>query len=274
MRPGYGNDNEEGESEENTQGAQKATGKGKGTKDGKGKRKDKGKGNGKGKGIVKRTPEQDDFSFALPLQLLTQMSDADLDKEEKLERVYSEPEASPTVSKSSDNDTDSTECDGEYDLECDYDVDVRMEDDVDAPDGVNLDGGVDMDRDSEDEKDEVEEDEKEEDGKEEEVVDEDEEEDQDEDNGKEPRTIGQGEIVNPSTDDADTMVDIQPTVLHEKGQEMSDHTPCPQPRSPSPQQQTPEPRARPHSPETHTLSGLELLGLVKLHNAGQAARLL
>jgi hypothetical protein len=53
MRPGYGNDIEVGESEENTQGAQKATGKGKGTQDGKGKRKGKGKGNGTGKGIVK-----------------------------------------------------------------------------------------------------------------------------------------------------------------------------------------------------------------------------
>jgi hypothetical protein len=47
------------------------------------------------------------------------------------------------------------------------------------------------------------------------VVDEDEEED--EDNGKEPRTIGQGEMVNTSADDVDTMVDDEPTVLPEQG---------------------------------------------------------
>jgi len=38
-------------------------------------------------------------------------------------------------------------------------------------------------------------------------VDEDEKEDEDEDNGKEPRTIGQGEMVNTLADDADTMLD-------------------------------------------------------------------
>jgi hypothetical protein len=61
-RPGDGNDNDDGESEEDTQGGEKGTGKGKGTKDGKGKGKatedgkgkgkGNGKGNGKGKGIV------------------------------------------------------------------------------------------------------------------------------------------------------------------------------------------------------------------------------
>jgi len=61
-RPGDGNDNDDGESEEDTQGGEKGTRKGKGTKDGKGKgkvtedgkgkRKGNGKGNGKGKGIV------------------------------------------------------------------------------------------------------------------------------------------------------------------------------------------------------------------------------
>ena len=40
------------------------------------------------------------------------------------------------------------------------------------------------------------------------MVDEDEEEDEDkdEDNGKEPRTIGQGEMVNTLADDADTII--------------------------------------------------------------------
>ena len=42
--------------------------------------------------------------------------------------------------------------------------------------------------------------------------DEDEEEDKDEDDGKEPWTIGQGEMVDISADDADTMVDDEPTV--------------------------------------------------------------
>jgi hypothetical protein len=154
------------------------------------------------------------------------------------------------VSISSDDDTDSTESDGEYDSELDPDVDMRMEDDVDAPDGVDLDGDVDMERDGDDEE---EEDEKKEDEEEEEV-------DEDEDDGKEPRTIGQGEMVNTSADDVDTMVDDQPIVLPEQGQEMRE--PRPQPPAPAPRPQTPEPRPRPRTPETHPLSGLEHLGLV------------
>jgi hypothetical protein len=69
--------------------------------------------------------------------------------------------------------------------------------------------------------------------------DEDEEEDKDVDDGKEPRTIGQGEMVNTSGDDADTMVDDEPTVLPEQrrdmgqGQEMREHTPWPQPPAPT-----------------------------------------
>jgi hypothetical protein len=50
--------------------------------------------------------------------------------------------------------------------------------------------------------------------------DEDEEEEKDEDDGKEPRTIGQREMVNTSADDADTMVNDEPTVLPAQGQEM------------------------------------------------------
>jgi hypothetical protein len=110
------------------------------------------------------------------------------------------------VSISSDDDTDSTESDGEYDSELDPDVVMCIEDDVDAPDGVDLDGDVDMERDGDDE---AEEDEKKEDEEEEEV-------DEDEDDGKEPRMIGQGEMVNTSADDVDTMVDDQPIVLPEQ----------------------------------------------------------
>jgi hypothetical protein len=93
----------------------------------------------KGKGIVKRTPGGDDISCAFALQLQKQMSEADLDKEGYLERVYLEPEASPTVSISSSDDTHAPEWDGEYESEFDPDVDMCMENDVDSPDGVDLD---------------------------------------------------------------------------------------------------------------------------------------
>jgi len=138
--------------------------------------------------------------------------------------------------------------------------------DVDAPDGIDLLSDVDMERDSEDEEDEEEDDEEED-----EVVDEEEDEDEDEDNGKEPRTIGQGEMVNTSADDADSMVDDQPTVLAEQGQEMREHTPWPQPPAPAPRPQTPEPCPCPRTPETHTLSGLEFLGLVTSQKPRPAA---
>jgi len=151
------------------------------------------------------------------------------------------------VSISSDDDTDSTESNGDYDSA--FHVDMCMEDDVDTPDRIDIDGDVDMERDNEDG--EVEE---EEDEREKEVV--------DEDNGKEPRTIRQGEMVNTSADDVDTMVDDEPTVLPEQGQEMREHTPRPQPPAPAPRPQTPEPPPQPRTPETHTLTGLEFLGLV------------
>jgi len=134
----------------------------------------------------------------------------------------------------SEDDTDSTKLDVEYDSEHESDVYKRMEDDVDALDGVDLDGDVDMERDGEDEEDHEEEDEKEE-----EAVDENEDEDEDEDYGKDPGTIGQGEMVNTLADDADTMVDYEPTVLSEQGQEMREHTPRPQPPVPAPHPQTP-----------------------------------
>jgi len=170
--PGNGNDNDDSESEEDMQGSEKATGKGKGTKDGNGrgkatgdgnrKGKGKGKGHSKGKGIVKHTPGGDDPSSATALQLHKDLSEADLDMEGKLERIYLEPEASLALSISSDVDTYSTESSGEYVSERDSDVDMRIEDDVDTPDGIDLDGDVDMETDCEAEEDEEEEDEKEE----------------------------------------------------------------------------------------------------------------
>jgi hypothetical protein len=135
----------------------------------------------------------------------------------------------PAVLIFSDDDTDSTELDSKY--YSDIVVDMCMDDNVGAPDGVVIDGDVDMERDGDDGEDEEEEDEKE--G---EVVDEDEEED--EDNGKEPRRIGQGEMVNTSADDVDPKVDDEPTVLHMQGQEMREYTPRPQPEAPTPRPHT------------------------------------
>ena len=117
-------------------------------------------------------------------------------------------EASLAGSISSDDDTNSPELDCSYDSQ--LDVDMCLEDDVDPPDSIDIDGDVDMERDGEDGEDEEEEDEREE-----KVVDEDEEED--EDIGKEPRTIGQGELVNTSADDVHTMLADEPTVLPEQG---------------------------------------------------------
>jgi hypothetical protein len=167
------------------------------------------------------------------------------------------------VSISSDVDTNSTESHGEYDSERDSDVGLHMEDDVDTLDGVDLHGDVEMDRNGGEEE-KVEED----DEKEEEEVDEDEQEDENEngDNGKEPQTIGQGEMVDTLADDAATMVDNQATVLPEQGQQMYEHTPQPHPPAPTTQPHNQEPLPRPQTPETHSLSGLEFLRLVTLQN--------
>ena len=130
---------------------------------------------------------------------------------------------------SSDDHTDSTKSDGEYDWEIVSDVDMRMQDDVDSLDSVDLDSNVDLERDDENDDDEEEADEKEE-----EVVDENEEEgedeDEDEDNSKEPGTIVHGEMGNTLADHADTMAENEPTVLPEKVLEMCEHTT--QPNSP------------------------------------------
>jgi hypothetical protein len=136
---------------------------------------------------------------------------------------------------------------------------MGMEDDMDTPDGVDLDGDVDMDRAGEDEEDDDGEDEKVE-----EKVDEDEDEnkDEDENNGKELWTIGQGEMVNTSANDPDTMIDDQPTVLPDHGQKMCEYTPWLQTPAPDTRPHTPEPRPRPQPLDPHTLSWLEFLGLL------------
>jgi hypothetical protein len=90
-RPGEGNDNDDSEGEEDTQGGEKGTGKGKGTKDGKGKGKGtgngkateegNGKGNCKGNAIDEQTPGGDDNSRAVELQLQQEMYQADSETE-------------------------------------------------------------------------------------------------------------------------------------------------------------------------------------------------
>ena len=148
-----------------------------------------------------------------------------------------------------DDDPDTTEgSDGEYDSVHDSDVDMCKEDFVDAPCGIDLDGDVDMERDGDDEAEEDEEEEDEEE-KDEEEEDEDEEQDEDEDDGKEPWTIGQREMVNSSADDVDTIVDDQPIMLLEQGQEMREHTPRPQPPVPAPRPLPLAPAPWPQYPE-------------------------
>jgi hypothetical protein len=139
-------------------------------------------------------------------------------KEGLLGRVYLEL---PPVSVSSDAETNSTEMwDSKSNSDHDPDVPMHMEYDVDAPDGVNLDCNLDMEWDSDNEE---EEDAEEEDDE----VEEDEDEDEDEDDGKEPQTIGQGETLNTLLDHVEHMVDDEPTMLPNRGQEMPEHTPWP-----------------------------------------------
>ena len=280
-RTGDCHDNDDGEGEEDTHsgggngtakgtGSQDGKGTGKATVDGKGNGKwkgktmeagkGKGKGNTKGKCIVERTPEGDDISRAIALQLRKEMYEADVDTEGELQGVYLDPEASPAMSISSDDDSDSTEeLVGEYDSEHDFDVDMCIEDNVDAPYGGDSDGEVDLECDSDDEEvdDEDEEDDEDKDGEEE---DEDQEEDEDENDGNEPRTIGQGEMLNPLANDVDSMVDDQPLMLPEQCQEIRERTTRRQPAAPAPQPYTPEPRPWPPTQETHPSGGLEFFG--------------
>jgi len=148
-------------------------------------------------------------------------------------------------------------------------VDIPGQDDVDAPYGIDLDSDVDMERDGDDE---VEEDDEEDDEDKEDDEDEedDDDEDEDEDDGKEPRMIGQGEMVHSSADDVDAMVEDQLIVLPEEGQEMREHCPQPHPLAPAPRPETLESLPWPQPPQPHPLSGLEILWCVRLQNPGPA----
>jgi len=114
---------------------------------------------------------------------------------------------------------------------------------------------MDRDGDNEQKQDEEEEDEEEEDD------DENKEEDEDEDNGIEPWPIGQGEMVNTSAANVDTMVEDQPSLVPEQGQVMREHTPWPELPAPALWPHNLGPCRWPWFPETHPLSRLECLGL-------------
>ena len=105
-----------------------------------------------------------------------------------------------------------------------------MQDDVDTQYGVALDSDMDMERDGDDAEEKEKEEEHEKDEEEQ-----DEDEDEDEDDGNDPRTICQGEMIDPSAYDVDTIVDDQPTMLPEQGPVMRQHTPQPQPQACAPQ---------------------------------------
>jgi hypothetical protein len=174
------------------------------------------------------------------------------------------------VSLSSDVHTGTPDSDGEYDSEHDSDVAIPLESNVEAPDGIDLDGDVDMEKDGDDEREEDEEMKQE--GKEdEEEVEDEEEEDKDENDGKEPWMIGQGEMVNTSADNVDTMVANQPILLSEQGQEMRKHTPQLEPLASAAWRQTPDPQPSSRQTlETHLVSGLEHFGLGMPQNPGPA----
>jgi len=92
----------------------------------------------------------------------------------------------------------------------------------------------------------------------------------DEDDGKEPGTIGQGQMVSTSADDVDTMVKDHPNVLAEEGNKMCDHTQWPYCLAPATWPQTQEPHPRPQTLQTHPVSGLKDLGLVMAQRSHSA----
>jgi hypothetical protein len=71
-------------------------------------------------------------------------------------------------------------------------------------------------------------------------------------------------MVNTSGDDAATMGDDPLAALPEQGEEMREHTPRRQTPVPTPRPHNSEPRPRTQTPEAHTLSGLQFMGLVTL----------
>jgi hypothetical protein len=87
----------------------------------------KGMGNGKGKSMGKYTLERDAISLAVGVQVQKEMYEGDLDMDSELEQVYLQPELSPDISISSDDDTHTTEVsDSGFDSEHDSDVDMCM----------------------------------------------------------------------------------------------------------------------------------------------------
>jgi hypothetical protein len=139
---------------------------------------------------------------------------------------------------------------------------MHMEEDMDARGDVDLNSNEGMEKDSYDEEEEdeaeenaEEEDKDAEDGKEKE-------EDMDEDDDNKCRPIDQGEVVNTSADDVDTMGDDQPIEQSEPGQEMRMHTTWPQHLVHAPGPQTMEPRPRPPTLGTNLLCWPAHLGLV------------
>jgi hypothetical protein len=102
--------------------------------------------------------------------------------------------------------SDSTESDGNDDSEHHLKVDIRIEEDVDAPDSIDSAGDVDKewhgankDVPNKEKEDEEEEGQYEAENK-------DAEDNMNEDDGKEPRTIGQGEMVKTLAYNVDTMI--------------------------------------------------------------------
>jgi len=77
----YDDDNAYGKGEENTPGGEKGTGKGIGANGIEGERKGKGNRNSTGKGNVEQTPEGDNISCAVALQLQKERYEADSDTE-------------------------------------------------------------------------------------------------------------------------------------------------------------------------------------------------
>jgi len=164
------------------------------------------------------------------------MYEADSHTEGYLEQVYSKHEALPAMSMSSDDDTNFTdESDCELVWEHDSDVGLWLEGDVDAPYSVDSDGDVAMELDGDDVEAKKEEEEDEEvDHDKDEEDDDGEAEDEDEDDCEEPRTIGQGAMINTSTVHVESIEDPLPIMQPEQGQEMREHTPQPPPPAPAP----------------------------------------
>jgi len=69
-------------------------------------------------------------------------------------------------------------------------------------------------------------------------------------------------MVKTSANDVDTMVDDQPFVLPQQGQEICEYSPTQRHLSPAPLPQTPELRPQHRTPETYPLSGLDDVWLV------------